>query len=319
MKKIFSLILFFLVLFLSGCNTDKLELVEMTDEQKLSVLQEMDMPEFEGIKLNLNVDIQNTGEDAGEIFIKLNSYTNLAEDAEYLEYFEAEFDIDIDTIDISGKAMLFISAQYAYLETDAKSVTNSSTITYEGKEKMFIPETLNVGEEIRAMLDSFSLGDPNETPDAEELEEMAPLFDAMKVYQDDTKTKVELTLTKQILTDLFGMDNSLEQPTAKDVLSSGMSIAGSLLYSMNENTSIVITLNMNNSVVSDMFVSVNNFAIVDDEVNITGSISLKVEMNGSEPKVPTTASLESYEEVQIFTILEQFFFAGIEKNPIPIE
>ncbi|MFA5543052.1 MAG: hypothetical protein WDA47_04710, partial [Bacilli bacterium] len=165
----------------------------------------------------------------------------------------------------------------------------------------------------------FSLGDPNETPDAEELEEMAPLFDAMKVYQDDTKTKVELTLTKQILTDLFGMDNSLEQPTAKDVLSSGMSIAGSLLYSMNENTSIVITLNMNNSVVSDMFVSVNNFAIVDDEVNITGSISLKVEMNGSEPKVPTTASLESYEEVQIFTILEQFFFAGIEKNPIPIE
>ncbi|MFA5543151.1 MAG: hypothetical protein WDA47_05210, partial [Bacilli bacterium] len=141
MKKIFSLILFFLVLFLSGCNTDKLELVEMTDEQKLSVLQEMDMPEFEGIKLNLNVDIQNTGEDAGEIFIKLNSYTNLAEDAEYLEYFEAEFDIDIDTIDISGKAMLFISAQYAYLETDAKSVTNFSTITYEGKEKMFIPET----------------------------------------------------------------------------------------------------------------------------------------------------------------------------------
>lgn len=311
MRKIFSLILLFLVLVLSGCNTEKLELVDMTDEQKLSVLQEMDMPEFEGIKLSLNVDIENTGVDAGGILLIVNSYTNLAEDASYLEYLDVEFDIDAESKEISGKAMFFLSGQYAYLETDATSVTNSSSIILKNKEKMSIPETINV-EAVRAILDEFLFGDPSEVPTAEELEEMASLFDAMKVYQDGTKTKVELTLTKQMITDRMG-DNSLEEPTTKEDYFDGMSMVGSLFDSISEDTSILMTFNMNESIVSDMSISVNHFAMVNEEVNISGSMSLKVEMNGSQPQVPTTADLELYEEVGVFSILSQFLYTGM--NP----
>jgi hypothetical protein len=70
---------------------------------------------------------------------------------------------------------------------------------------------------------------------------------------------------------------------------------------------------MNESIVSDMSISVNHFAMVNEEVNISGSMSLKVEMNGSQPQVPTTADLELYEEVAVFSILSQFLYTGM--NP----
>lgn len=302
MKKLFSLMLLVMLFFMTGCTSKKLELVEMTNTEKLAVLQEMEMPEYEGVKISLNMNIENTGEDAGKFYVTASSYTNLKADASFLEYLDAEFDVDFEGVKLLGKAKLFVTQENAYLETDASSQQGATTITYKGKEKMVLPEIIN-SEEILAALNQINFEEVFAEPTEEDLAEMEPMFNAMKVYQDDTKLKVELTINKALLLEMMG-DQYIEEDMPLD----SMSMAGMIISSLSDDTSIVLTVNMNENIVTSMSVEATKIQIVNEEtgVNVSGYLSLKVEMNASLPKVPTASQLEEYQEVEYFSILNLF-------------
>lgn len=306
MKKLFSLMLLVMLLFITGCTSKKLELVEMTNTEKLAVLQEMEMPEYEGVKISLNMNIENTGEDAGKFYVTASSFTNLKEDASFLEYLDAEFDIDFEGVKLLGKAQLFVTKENVYLETDASSQQGATTITYKGKEKMVLPEVINA-EEILAALDQIDFEEAFSEPSEEDLAEMEPMFNAMKVYQDETKVKVELTINKALLLEMMGDQYVEEMPNRKNTMA-GMSMVDMIISSLSDETSIVLTMNMNENIVTSMSVEASNIKINDEEsgVNVNGYFSLNVEMNASLPKVPTASQLEEYQEVEYFSILNLF-------------
>lgn len=289
MKKIFLIIvMFFSVFTLVGCGQDE-EALKLTNKEKFELIQEMESPDFKVTQMKMELDLYGSGEgQVIDIYGKINTYQNMTDTSKIINYID--FDIDAKTPEgnILGVGSLYLNNEEAYLDLNASLKVGGSTTKVESKEVMPLDilglDFTNLPMDEIFPWDSFQEIDYTEVKD-----ELDSFLDFVSVYKDGSTTRFAVSLTTA---KLLTIDEIKNNPDAMEVINS-----------IDPTSKISFSIIYNNKKLSKMVFNINfKMDYEGVEVDCTGKIELII--NGATPQLPTTSQLSKYEEVEVFSFLE---------------
>lgn len=305
MKKIFSVIVLTLTLvLLVGCGDlfngglfgGDFKEVELTNEEKLQLIQDMDAPEAGLFHLASEFNVTGNINDE-DLLIKQKSdfYGNVDNDeVSFLLYATMDLELKIQELDMAGELMLFLQPENLYLETNVSLRDNNLTIAYDAREVMpiaFSDEDSNLLEiDVSDFWQEFQNLDYEDLVALLDEEVIEKLMNFITIYKNGDKVRVEVSVDKEGLLALFSGD----QP---DVVT----------MSFSDNTKIELVIDFENKQLSTIRIDFKLGLDYEDEyqkVKITAGGFIGLTMNVQEPSLPEDTELDQFEEVEYFGIFE---------------
>lgn len=297
MKRILKLFILALVgIVLTGCSFLGIGYVEieLSNEEKFALIQEMDTPTFGFMQVSSEFNLEGTieGED---IFAKSKSNVYLDISSQEDEYLYATLDLEFRGMDVEvdGTGIIYYNADKVYLDIDASVKNGGSTVNYDAKEMMEVdtgglgitPDDLDMS----GVWEQFQDLDYNEVAEMLEEENLEMLLDFIKIYKNKDKVRVVISVTKEKILDLELFDDA--QTTE-------------VFESITDGSKIEFVVEFNNKKITNIKLEFD-FEIDYQDVRIDTDGFVEFKMNPRKPSLPRQSELDKFTKVEQFSILDQ--------------
>jgi len=295
MKKFLSFVFLFVALFLfSGCEVEEQDQpkTDFTNAQKLALIQEVEQPTISGsrLKLDLDVDGKVKGQSV-KVDLNIDSYNDLK--TELLSYTTFNATVDTETMDINARGNLYVADTKAYLDFVGGYSVQGVNINLDSKEVMDIQPLLEEGDfdidEIETQITEI-WEEIAELKYEEETEDLDEFFDLVSVTEYSNKTVITITFDKDILVAFQDSDEEV----------------GEIISQLSDTTDIELKAEIVNDKI-DLITLNGEMGIVDGENSLAIKLDFSLDFTGEKPTLPTTDELNSYTEVEVFSILANLF------------
>lgn len=289
-KLLIFLSLFVLTIFLSSCGKKaKEEFIILTNQEKIELLQEMQMP----LKKAIAIEAQIDADYYDDILIyqidgKLKSYFNLNSLKEFTNYTNIEFDVTAPKFTGIGISNLYVTNTDAYLDIDTTIKTGGTETTIKSKEVMNI-NTLIDPSLILEYYDKFNLQFFKDLDPIEIVNELNNVIEFIDVYQKGKDYRFEVVLNQSRLIAAGEYVDKVSEVIGG--LSNDSILRFNVYFINNELTKMTFDGNISISLSE-------GFAFEAD-------CYLGIVFNPETPILPNQTQLASYNQVEFFTILDR--------------
>lgn len=295
MKRKFSfIILIYSIILLVGCGWfGNGQEVVLTHEEKFALIQKIETPTFELVRLNMELDFDSPSYLDERLIIKgkMETWTNLKSEEDFFSYSLLDLEVNAQNFEIVGKGISYLTKDKAYLNIDANTKSNGSTISIKGKEVMnleylypgFDPSIIDFSELWKEITEYKYEDVPNK-------EALDQLLDFIKIYKRGTTTTLVVEVTKDKLVNLEDVSQEIYE----------------IFNSISNDSKLELTIVIeNNKLQSIKFLT--NFSMDYDGNKIDLNAKVELVLNAKKPSLPSKTELAAYTEVEMFTLFEQLF------------
>lgn len=300
MRKIVIFIsLLFILTFISGCKKkQKEEIIILSSQEKIELLQAMQTPSHKLLLIESQVKADATEYALSySVDCKLKSYLNLISSQTFTNYTNLDFDIKTPAFNGLGKANLFLNYENAYLDVDATLKVGGTETTIRSKEVMSLSKIIDPSIIIeyynKINFDALKDLDPIEI-----VNEANNLIEFIDVYQKGKQYRFEVKVTKDRIK---AASENINDVTFAEIIG-GLSNDSFITYNIIFWDNVLSSMNFTGKV----------NVVLSNGFNILSDASFKIDFNPLLPKLPTSVQLASHNPVEFFTILDQL--GALEKQ-----
>lgn len=290
MKKILMFLSLFMIILLVGCGKQaQEELMILTNQEKVELLQEMQMPIEDTIKLESQIKASvNERLSVYNIDCNIKSYSNLKDLRLFTNYTNLDFNIKLPKNDVYGKGNIYLTNRDAYLDVDATIKSGGTETNIRSKEVMSLSRLIDP-KIIIQYYDRFNLDFIRDFDPIAIVNELKYFIDLIDVYKKGNEYRFEVKVTKDQIIAAKNYLKDFNIPYILTNITSDSYVTLNVIFDKNEIKHI--------KVLSKLDIYQN-----DNAINIDASLLL--EYNPTVPQLPSKEQLNNFNEVEFFTILD---------------
>lgn len=294
MKKILIFISLLFISLLIGCgNKVQEELMILTNQEKIELLQEMQMPDNKTFQLEAQLEaFENKKTYTRNLNCSLKSYFDLNNVQSLTSYTDFNLTIKVPESSIGGKGSLYLDNSNIYLDINASLKINGTETKITSKEKMDLDNIIDPNI-IFDYLDRVDLGvikdlDPNELAD-----DISYFIELIDVYQKRNQYRFEIRIDKNLIIAAKDYIDDYTLPSELNNISDN-SYANLNIYFVDK---VINRINFE--------IRFNMYEGSGFSTALDASFSLII--NPSNYILPTSEQLKEYKWVEFFTIFDKLY------------